>query len=1075
MSQTQIPIKRRKKLIWHKTINHQVRLGAICRLVTLLLGIGLAQGCLADAASLTLYVFKHGLPTANIEVLVDGSVVGFTDSQGVVVLDIPPGVRALELRDQDLTVLDQSILVHEGELSQWIVNITRGLSSLVDVESSAPEALQGVQVAKQAAGSSGPPGTLTGHLVSADDGKPVEGARIFISGRSEEIRSDSDGRFKVELPAGEYSLSVLHSGFNTQTRDHVAVAPEQSASVDLQLTPAGTELPEFVVTEPYIAGSLASVLEERRTEVAVANILGAEEISKAGDSDAAAALRRVTGLTLVDGRFIYVRGLGERYSSTLLNGANVPSPDPTRRVVPLDLFPTSIVDSIAVKKGYTAELPGEFGGGTVELRTRSLPEQPFLSVELELGYRVGTTLDDGLSYTGSVRDWTGYDGGMRQQPGALRDLIQDGSRLQPYSPFTGRGFTADELAAAGQSLPVIYDVEHRKIPANRKVSVSGGYLWNFGHDVRFGFLAAMEYKDEWLTVQQQRTQYVVGNDVLRPQNDFHFDITQRFINFSSFLTAGLEIGDHNRLGVNWMLLRNSTDRTQVEQGFNVDAEGGDVRFTEFDWQERQMKATQLFGEHTLPGLGELKVHWMYTKAKAGSEEPDTRRYRYDPDRLTPDTTDFIFSLRNDSNQRRWGELDDESDSWKVDFLQPVSLFDKVDIGILAGLGRVDKTRDSSLRRFSFFCRGSTCRDINLLREQSLEDIINLDTIHPGAWQLEEVTNATDSYNGEQTIDAWYAGLDINFGKVLRLDGGFRNETSDLSATTYNLFDPEQIPVITEQSTDDRFPYASATLFLGNNQFRLGYGETINRPDFKEVSPSQYKDPILDQVVIGNPNLDPGFIKHYDLRWDYYFNPGEFISLGAFYKKFDSPIEFVILAAAGDQLVTFANAESADNFGLEFELYKTLDFMGDLWGWGKTWEKIHVNTNYAWIDSQITLSEDSSTIQTSDQRPLQGQSPYVLNFQVGYDDPDREINAALLYNVFGQRIVEVGVQGAPDIKEQPRPSLDFVYSQGFGSWKLKAKIKNLLDPEIKITQGGEPWRVTQPIGREFKVAVEYTFK
>jgi outer membrane receptor protein involved in Fe transport len=488
-----------------------------------------------------------------------------------------------------------------------------------------------------------------------------------------------------------------------------------------------------------------------------------------------------------------------------------------------------------------------------------------------------------------------------------------------------------------------------------------------------------------------------------------------------------------------------------------------------------MKARQLLGEHLFPAAGGLKVTWQWTDAIASAEIPDNRRYRYDPDRRTPEEDDFLFSLRNDSNQRRWTELDDDSTSWNLDFLHPFEVTDSIDFGLKYGFNRVDKFRDSSIRRFAFICRGAPCRDIDLLRNPSVEDIIYDETIQPGFWQLEEVTNATDSYTGAQEIDAFHVGMDWNFGETLRLAFGIRDEQSNLAATTFNLFDPDRIPVITEQNTDDTFMFTSATLFLGDHQIRAGYAETTNRPDFKEISPSQYRDPLLDRIVQGNPDLEPAFITHYDIRWDYYFNPGEFISLGVFYKEFDRPIEFIILASGGTFLTTFDNAETAENFGAEFELYKTFDFLDDWWGWGEIWGNFYVNTNYAWIDSEITLDEDDESIQTSTQRPLQGQSPYVWNFQIGYDDLDREINAALLYNVFGERIVEVGAFGAPDTYEQPRPSLDFVYSQGFGNWKLKAKAKNLLDPEIELTQGPEIARLTQPIGREYSVAVEYTFR
>ena len=1029
---------------------------------------------MADKASMTLYVFKQGLPVPSIEVLVDEHVVGFTDEKGVVLLDIEPGIHVVQLREQDLVVLDQQIIAHQDEISQWIVNITRGLSALTDVESS----LSGIVPADSQAnvpGETGEPGRLSGSLRNAEDGAAIEGARIFISGQGRDVRSDAEGRFEIELPPGAYSVSVLHSGFNTLTRDGIEVPPGDVARLGLELTPSGTELPEFVVIEPYIAGSLASVLEERRTEQAVANILGSEQISKAGDSDAASALRRVTGLTLVDGRFIYIRGLGERYSSTLLNGANVPSPDATRRVVPLDLFPTGIVDSIAVKKGYTSDLPGEFGGGTVEIRTRTVPETGFFDIEYTMGHLEGTTGKEGLGYRGGGSDWTGYDNGTRAQPPLMAETIADGTQLQPFNRFTGRGIPTDELEVIGESLPVNWDVQRSSVAPNLGLTAAGGDAWEVGQNTRLGFLAAGAYKSDWASNQEHRIEFVnSGGGLLESENDYLLHTTNRSIDLSGFVTLGAEIGENHSLAYNWMLLRNTTDRALIEQGFNKDADGGDVRFTELEWVEREMTANQLLGEHTLSALGRLKLDWQYTTATASSDAPDTRRYRYDPDPLTEDETDYIFSIRNDSNQRRWSELEDESDSWNLDFAVPFEWFDNTDASLLFGLNEVEKARDSSIRRFSYRSRGPVSGSIELRRNGSVEDIIFADTIAPDGWQVEEVTIATDAYTAQQTIEAWHAGFDISFGEVLRLAGGVRDEQSTQSVSTFNLFDPDRNPVISSLDTDDTFPYLSGTWSIGDQQFRFGYGESINRPDFTELSASLYKDPILDRLVKGNPDLDVAYVTHYDIRWDYYFNESEFISLGVFMKEFDQPIESVILASADSDLTSFDNADAAENFGVEFELYKTLGFLDRRWGWGSIWDHLYLSANYAWIDSEITLSEDNAAIQTSDKRPLQGQSPYVLNFQVGYDGEDRRINAALLFNVFGERIVDVGTNGSPDIYEQPRESLDFVYSQSFGNWKLKAKLTNLLDPDRKLTQGIETTRISRA-GREYSIGLEYAFR
>ncbi|MSQ99526.1 MAG: TonB-dependent receptor [Xanthomonadales bacterium] len=241
---------------------------------------------------------------------------------------------------------------------------------------------------------------------------------------------------------------------------------------------------------------------------------------------------------------------------------------------------------------------------------------------------------------------------------------------------------------------------------------------------------------------------------------------------------------------------------------------------------------------------------------------------------------------------------------------------------------------------------------------------------------------------------------------------------------------------------------------------------------RSLSPSLFKDPILDRIVIGNPDLVAAYLENYDLRWDYYFDQEEFVSLGVFYKQFTNPIETVILAGA-EQITTFDNAQAADNAGIEFEMYTDLEFFKRWWSGTDIWKKLYVNTNFSWIKSSITLSEDNAAVQTSSSRPLQGQSPYVLNFQLGYDDPDRGTNASLLYNVFGERIVDVGTNGAPDVYEQPRPQLDFIYSQFFHeNWRVKCQAKNLLNPEVELTQGDKT-RLTFDVGREYTISLQWS--
>lgn len=1018
----------------------------------------------AADAQLSFFAFQETLPSPGLTLSVDGQVVGTTNENGRVFLHIAPGQHQLSLRQNDTVLFERDLLLVDDEVIQLLVNLYQdGRPVYVDIETSNPD--KGLLTTQaQDVDEAQLPGTLEGVIRSADDQQPIANVRVFVSGTSQEARTDDEGRYAFELAPGTYSLSVLASSFNTRTIDGVIVQTEAATTQNLELTPAGSELPEFVVIEPYVAGSLASVIEERRQEASVSNILGAEQISKAGDSDAASALRRVTGLTLVDGKFIFIRGLGERYSSTSLNGADVPSPDPTRRVVPLDLFPTSIVDSIGVQKGFTPDQPAEFGGGSVQIRTKSIPDRDFFNIEVSAGYNSATTFKRGLTYDGGGLDFTGYDDGSRDFPDVLSDAIANNTRLTRFNPFTGEGFTNEELEAIGESLRPVYDVDSQNIQPDFGFGLSGGMRFDWDK-FSLGWQAAVDYDNSWQSTEQIRRNFsLTGDDQLVVRDDFVFDITEQSINLSGFSTLGLQYGENHKLSFNTMLLRTTTDEAQIQEGFSAEFDTI-VRIPEIEFEERELFAIQFLGEHIFDWANGAKINWQFTDAEATSDIPDFRSYRYE---FSERRNTFEFASRSDGNQRRWSSLTDTSTSYQADLDLPVWTSDAWGVNVRGGYSHVSKDRDSSIRRFRFAGTGPLANDLALRQRPSLEDILNPDTIDPLGFVIEDITQATDTYTAELTNNAYYYGADFSIGEWLRVYGGIRTEDFRQEVITFDPFSANGAEVPAVIDTKDSLPGITATIKLpGEHEIRLGYGETVNRPDFKEASPADFVDPLLDRLAIGNADLQPASIKHYDIRWDKYFSELEFVSLGVFYKQFSRPIEAIILPGA-DRLISFANADTADNFGIEFEFYKDLSFVGDFW------QPFYVSSNFAWIDSSITLSEDTQTVQTSNNRPLQGQSPYVANFQFGYENPDNGITATLLYNSFGERIVQVGTQGLPDVYEQPFQQLDFVYRHRVGDLLYKFSFKNILNDSVVFAQGDEIARQYKR-GREVSLGFQWFIK
>lgn len=1021
-----------------------------------------ANSALAADAQLSFFVFKDTLPSAGLVLLVDETNVGSTNDNGRVYVELSPGEHQLKVTENGQVLFQRDILFVDDEVIQLLVNLyADGREPFVDLETSNPDkalsSQQAVVVDEDL-----PPGLLQGVISSIEDQTPIANVRVFVSGTTQEARTDDEGRFSFELSPGNYSISVLASSFNTRTIDGVLVQSEQATTQNLELTPAGSELPEFVVIEPYVSGSLASVVEERREQAAVANLLGSEQISKSGDSDAASALRRVTGLTLVDGQFIFVRGLGERYSSTLLNGASVPSPDPTRRVVPLDLFPAGIIDSISVKKGYTQDQPGEFGGGTVEIRTKSIPEENFFNVELSTGFNGQTTFKEGLDYDGGGKDFLGFDDGTRDFPDLLQQAIDGGTELRLQNPFLPGGFSAEELEAIGESIPRSYDVSTPTNDPNSGLAVSGGMRFDFSENFTAGFLASADWGQKYNNRNNEVRRNFNTNSTgeLELQNEQFVDQTIRNIGLSLFSTVGFNIYQDHNIQFNWMWLRSTEDETRITEGFVGDFNNR-ARFTRLEFEERELRDFQVLGDHTFTQLGDFRIDWLFSKGTAQEDVPFFREYRYD---IREDDSSF-FSPRNDSNTIRWSDLEDDSTSWGIDFTLPLNFSDDFGLSLLGGIYRVDQSRESEIRRFNFVGNPADSNDRN---DQSLDNILRPDNIGRGLFQLTESTRATDNYTAERQVNAFHIGADFTVQEWLRISSGVRNESFDQEVVTFELFDPDNSPIIANLDSDNLLPSVAATFFLpDDHEVRFGYSKTVTRPDFKELSPAFFTDPVLDREVIGNPELIDGSITHWDVRWDKYFSPTEYVSLSAFYKEFTNPIEIIVLPGTAN-IITYQNAESATNFGFEFEFFKELGFFGSFW------EPFYISANFSWIDSEIDLGENSGG-QTNNVRPLQGQSPFVINTQLGFDDPDLGVSASLLYNISGERISEASTAGRPDIYEQPFHQLDFVYSHQLSdAWRAKLKLSNIFNDTVEFLQGDSTTRSYQK-GRELSLAIQWSLQ
>lgn len=891
-------------------------------------------------------------------------------------------------------------------------------------------------------------------------GEQVQIALQFVPGRAPAytFRSSTKGTRTVDLAAQEAAAA------------QAAAAAADTAAAPADGAPPATLDAVQVEGEAVRVDDQAAYVDLERMSVSVDDTLSIEQISRAGDTDAAVALRRVTGLTLVNSRFIYVRGLGERYSSVLLNGAQIPSPDPTRRVIPLDLFPTDVLEGVVVQKTYTPDMPGEFGGGTIQLRTRAVPLQPFFRMSATIGGEQGTTFSDGLRYDGGSDDWTGRDRSARAPDPTLDGVRRSGGVFAGQSFGNPGGFTPGEIEQVGERLASNgrYDTFSESIGPDLGASLAGGRRFDVNDDVRIGVLGSLRYSSQWDTQEETRRYFQASSAGLVQRDETELEGTTREIDLSGFGVLGLELGADHRVTWTSMLLRQTEDEARVETGI-VDTQ--ELQRYRLEWVENSLTSNQLAGQHRIPFFEEMAdFDWQYTDATARRFAPNLREYRFNFD----DLGNRSLSLFGESNQQTWSDLVDDSRSLDLGFKAPFAFDDGAIYGTVdLNAGRTLRDRDSYIRRYGFRDRFSDpVRRNAVIALPTLGQILAPGNIGPNGFVLEEQTQGTDNYRADQRLDYVGLGIDVSFDDRFRVNVGARHESNVQNVTTFSVLQAGQV-VEGGLDEDDLLPSVGATWMIDESQqLRFGWSRTLSRPDFRELTPAPFLDPVLDILTFGNPDLETAEITNIDLRWEYYFSADESVSVALFRKEFDKPIEKQLLPGSGSLLLTLANAESATNQGIEVDYFQRLGFAND-WFDGVELSDWFVAANYSWIDSEIRLDPARSGINTNLSRPLEGQSPYVVNVQLGYSDPDGIHEAALSFNQSGERIVQVGVDTQPDVYEQPAGALDFSWKWQFAdAWSSRLRLRNLLDPSIEFRQGDGNVREFKR-GREIALTIEWS--
>lgn len=917
-------------------------------------------------------------------------------------------------------------------------------------------------------------GFISGVVIDGLTGQPVRGATVAVDGTDLVFTTDLGGAFRGETAAGTYSVTVTHEGFDGQRVEQVVVADGELADFAVVLLPASGDsvavvggdaafTGEITVTADPVTSSEVALLTERKNAAQISDSIGKEEFTKNAGSDAADVVKRVVGISLQDDKYVFVRGLGDRYSNTSLNGSKIPSTEFDKKVVPLDLYPADLLDTIRVSKSYTADKPGDFAAGLVEMETLAFPAQQSASLGFSAASHSVTSGETFGQYAGGL----GFSG----SGGQPLPSILPSEPLVRQNPLTGEGFTPEELqeyglAILGAGSVWTADGGAARYPFAGSAGDSpydGGFNASYGNTFgRLGLVVSGTYGHDYRAKSEEQNFYRFSTS--EPNNQFLADFYQ-FDSDTETVKSGVtgnlayRFSANHHLKFRSILSRLSTAETRLQSGTSSDF-GAEIRDYKVEYRDQETQTFQLAGEHFFDygGLGGL-LEWRGATSKATTDQ-DLRFSLY-LDRtgsgnfVLTDNAQSLFMYTND--------LEDTVDDLAVDwtsFLAGDTYFGSLKLGV----AYTENLRDFAGRRLRFRPRSTAGVDLTA----PPEEVLVADNIRPNGYEIEEITRPTDFYDGNHDVSAAYAQMDWSY-LSWRVIGGVRYEASDLEVVTLNRQNPDMAPITSLVDDRDWLPALSVVYKLSDSQnLRLSGSQTVNRPEFRELAPFRFKPIAAAFEQTGNPDLTSSTIRSYDLRWEWFPASTDVVAVSLFAKSFDDPIEAVQVSGAA-LTQTYQNADSAENRGVELELRRNLGSIAP------ALEPFTVIVNYSYIDSEISLTEN--TIQTNLDRPLVGQPDNVGNLVLEWLPASGRTSLRLLYNYSGEKVSFAGTNGLADILEEARGTFDVVFRQGFRlldlDWTVKLSGQNLTEEDWEYTQGGDIYRSWDP-GRTIGVSLSANF-
>lgn len=972
-------------------------------------------------------------------------------------------------------------------------------------------------------------GTIAGTVIDGDLGETLIGANVVIAGTLNGSTTDIDGKYAISgIAPGTYDLKFSYIGYNTATVTGVEVVAGETTTIDFTMTSEAIGLDEVVVEARAIQNTEAVLLRDRQKSAAVSDAISAEAISRSGSGDAAAAMTKVTGASVVGGRYVYIRGLGDRYTNTTLNGSTLPSADPDRKAFQLDLFPSSLLENIVTLKTFTPDKPGDFSGGLVDVATKTFPDGFTLQISSSITYDEFASLNDNfLGYQGSDTDWLGYDDGERGLPSTLDDKnpesdlpnqqdLRDIRRDVTNDDRSARADSLNQFAQAFntrmtptlESTPVNYSFSAGIGGQSRLLGMPIGYTGSLTYGRSYSY-----YDDGQYGLWALRGGTVADTERLTAETIYAADPDRDAVSDADSMEFGdyrntrgteditwgasgtLALRPHPNHEINFTLMRTQSGKSEATflAGFRDQVRSATFVTRSLDYEERSLQTYQARGEHF---FAPIKVEWKASFGSNTQEEPDLRFFSNAQDIrvLNSGVVDTLYSLGGGNApdpQRYFRDLEEDNFGLGLDISVPFQQWSGIGSKLKLGGSLNQAERSFRQRRFEYQeGRSVDFREFDgdieayfAPENLGVQDTLQVGDIvayNAGLYVLENSPSLAN-YDADRNILAGYAMLELPLTRKIRLIGGVRLETTDIESISQDDTLPDSLR-IGELDNTDLLPSINGVYELTDRMnLRAAWTRTLARPTFRELAPFQSFDFVGGDINEGNPLLKRTLITNWDLRWEWFIRPGELLAVSGFYKEFENPIERVIRTVGEGRFISFQNVPEAQVYGVEFEARKRLDTFTS----APILKNMSVGGNFSVVESVVDIPEEEMVIirasepDADDTRSLEGQSPFLVNLNATYENYEKGTVLSVYYNLFGKRLLAVTEGATPDVFEKGRPDLDITFSQRLpANLRLKVNIKNLLGSDMRQIQefkGTEYTYLGYSRARTISVGVSYVIE